>query len=134
MYKSVTTAQPHPKLLKKMAEDDVQMIDADWLLCQAAQAHKEYSCISYIFQNCNGEACQKLHECCGHNTLHSSKLKVFVEAFCRTYLENTEACGLDARLALDSAVFTCHDPSACVLEILAQCDRKGWLLKTSCYK
>ncbi len=133
-HNSVTTAQPHPKLIEKMAKDDVQMIDADWLLCQAAQAHKEYTCIAYIFQNCDGEACQKLHECCGHNTLHSLKLKVFIQAFCQSYMEITEVFGLDTQLAPDSSVFTCDDPSACVLKILDQCDREGWLLKTSCYK
>ena len=93
-----------------------------------------YISSTYIFQNCNVEVCQTLHECCGHNTIHSLKLKVFIQTFCQTYTQTIEVFDLDAQLAPHSSAFTCHDPSACVLEILDQCDRDGWLLKTSCYK
>ena len=47
-------------------------------------------CLSYIFQNCNVEVCQTLHECCGHNTIHPLKLKVFIQTFCQTYTETIE--------------------------------------------
>lgn len=110
-------------------QGDVQMLDSTWLQSQCLASKLKYICLSFIYYNSNGEACQRLHESCGFQSLHSLKLTVFVEAFCEKYLkEGTDV--LDPHLAVRD-VFICNDVSASVLEVLDDCDRNGWTLVVS---
>jgi len=114
-----------------MAREDVNMLDCTWLHEQRLAAKRTYLCLAFIYYNGNGEACQKLHESCGFNSLHSLKLAAFTNSFCEKYLA-TGTDVLDPSLNVQAA-FTCDDVSASILEVLADCDSNGWKLNVSSF-
>ena len=64
-----------------MAQTDAQTIDAAWLLRQRlSQALKEWLRLEFLHQRAGEEACQRLHDSCGNNSLYSLQLKAFIEA------------------------------------------------------
>jgi hypothetical protein len=115
--------------LLNATQSDVNMFDSTWLHEQCLTAKRSYMCLAFIYYNSDGKACRQLHESCGFNSIHSLKLTVFIDAFCKKYLrEGTDV--LDPGLVVHDA-FICNDVSASILEVLEDCDRNGWTLVAS---
>ena len=119
-----------------MAQPDVQMIDATWLLHQRAQALKEWARLEFFHQHATDAACYKLHDSCGKKSLHSLKLKALIEVFCKNHMLNREMLERDAIKSPSNVnvLFACGDksPSDCIQEAICTCERHGWMLNSSC--
>lgn len=120
-------------------DESVQMHDAVWFAELRRLALKEWLCLEFIHDRCNGAACQQLHDVCGLGSLHSLKLKVFLQTFCKSYLNLSEEVDVQALSAMAGSsqiyeLFTCNDdPSGSVLKVIKLCESGGWMLKTSCF-
>ena len=78
-----------------MLRSDVNMFDSTWLHEQCLTAKRSYICLAFIYYNSDGKACRQLHESCGFNSIHSLKLTVFIDAFCKKYLREGTGGALD---------------------------------------
>ena len=117
-----------------MAQPDAQMIDATWLLCQRAQALKEWACLEFFHQHATDVACYKLHESCGKKSLHSLKLKALIEVFCKNHMVFIDILEQDTISPSDvNVLFACGDksPSDCIQEAICMCEHNGWTLNLS---
>ena len=121
-------------MVDAMAEEHAyRSSDLSWVIEMKNQALLEYNCLEYIFSNCDGMSLQRLHDACGYNTLHSLKLKSFIQVFCEKFLTaGVGFMGVDGQ-GVPKRVWSCRNPSACVIHTIEECNRTGWLLKTSLY-
>lgn len=113
------------------ANADVSILDYSWLWEMKKTALMEYHCLQYIQSHCDAKSIELLHEAVGYHTVHSLKLKAFVELFCDRFLVNPyEFHELDAQ-GIPTVEWSCGNPSACVMAVLRECNRNKWSVKTS---
>ena len=117
-------------------QDIIHPNHVSWMRDLRGDASVEHQTLTFIYANMNANVAKLLHKECGQYSLHSLKLKAFMQMFNAHYLDTSWASLVAGHGSVDDLLvptrrWTCRDVNGCLLDTIHRCSEQGWPLRTS---